>query len=481
MAKIIKFLKKYKIKWTKKLLVKLLFVFILGLITILGNQYREKNYAQIPLPGETADEYSFGWLGLSLIKDHYPIAWSGIEGYKNYDYQKINVDSIFDKNPDLKPFSINKPWFDHPPLMGLIVGGYAYLKGARNFVDTSVILLRRPMLKIAIINTILIFFLASLLFNKWIGLISSFLYSFIPSIVISSRLAVAENGYIPLYLTSLIFIILYLKKKDFKYWIYGCIVSSFAVLFKLSALAIPLTLFITALTIKGKDRKKLIFFSILSAILPLFLFTIYGAIFDISTFINILKSNTGRFYGSSSEVFYSLVNSSKITTRFYTDGWILAGWISIFILSFFDKEKSQGIKLIVRSIFSNIIIFMLLGSESYGWYRFVFYPFLVMSLSFVLKETWSKLNIFTFMGLILLPFGTSVHRIFGVVGFQKFVPFFRISLVLTLFSFISSYIFNKKISDPIKKIFMILVLSVVIYFTIKEILYMDVGKWYFAV
>src|SRR5512137_2234014 len=109
--KIIEFLKK---EW---LIITLLFA-----IVLLGNALREFSYAQVPNPGETRDEYSFGWLGLSLIIDKYPIAWSGISAYKTSDLVRINVDHIFDSNPNQSLFPINKPWFDHPPGFGLFVG-----------------------------------------------------------------------------------------------------------------------------------------------------------------------------------------------------------------------------------------------------------------------------------------------------------------------------------------------------------------------
>src|SRR4030065_2698458 len=175
-------------------------IILLAAIVILGNTLREFSYAEVPNPGETRDEYSFGWLGISLLKDRFPVAWSGIKAYGSSDYQKINVDHIFDKDEYLPLFPINKPCFYHPPVFGLLVGGYAYAKGVRTFQDASVIILRRPVLKLGIATTILVFILANLLFGKGVAILSSLLYSTVPTIVISSRLALAETGYIPLFL-----------------------------------------------------------------------------------------------------------------------------------------------------------------------------------------------------------------------------------------------------------------------------------------
>jgi len=229
---------------------------ILIVIVFLGNNLREFSYAQVPNPGETRDEYSFGWLGLSLIKDKFPIAWSGISAYPENEMKKINVDHIYDSNSNTEPFPINSPWFDHPPAFGLFIGGYAYLKGVRTFEEASVIILRRPMLKIGIINTVLVFFLSYLLFGNKIALLSALLYSVIPTTVISSRLALAENGYLPLFLSSLIFTVVFFRSKKYIYWILASAIAGAAILFKLSAVSLFITLVLLSLSFGGKDKFK---------------------------------------------------------------------------------------------------------------------------------------------------------------------------------------------------------------------------------
>ena len=154
----------------------ILVILLLLAIVLLGNKLRSHSYSTVPHPGEVADEYCYGWLGMSLIKDGEPISWSSLDVYKNRELVKINVDGIYDADPSKPPFPIVKPYFDHPPLFGFISGGYAYLKGARDFVDASVILLRRPMLKMGIVTTLLIFWLGTRLYGKDIGLLSALFY-----------------------------------------------------------------------------------------------------------------------------------------------------------------------------------------------------------------------------------------------------------------------------------------------------------------
>ena len=333
-------IKEWVKKETRRPVFWIILILLLGIL-VLGNNLREYSYATVPNPGETRDEYSFGWLGMSLISERYPISLSGISAYENHDFQKINVDGLFDKDPNLTQFSIDKPWFDHPPGFGLITGGYAYLKGVREFADASVIILRRPMLKIALLTTLLIFILGSRLYNVWTGLFASLLYSTIPTIVISNRLALAENGYVPLFLGSIIFAHYYIKKKQVIYWILACILASMAILFKLSAIAIFIFLLLTIFVFSPGKKKKLIKITIISAIIPLILFILYGFFFDGRLFINVFITNSQRFFGAGSEIFYSVLTHPTIT-KFLTDGWVLMGWISLFIIIFNEWRKNSS-------------------------------------------------------------------------------------------------------------------------------------------
>lgn len=471
MAKIDKSIKRGKILFSLLILLGILF---------LGNRLREYSYAQVPLPGETTDEYSFGWLGISLIKERYPIAWSGIDAYENHDYQRINVDGLFDKDPHRPLFSIDKPWFDHPPLFGLLTGGYAYLKGVREFEDASVIILRRPMLKIALLTTFLIFVLGWRWFGISVGLLAAFLYSVIPTTVISSRLALAENAIIPLFLAALVFTDYYLEKKNLIFWYAASVLAAISVLFKLSGIAVFIFLILIAIKYGGKLKAKLAIIASTLFLSAILLFILYGVYFDWNTFVKVLAVNSQRFYGAGSEIFFQVVARSKITTeRFLTDGWILFGWLSLFSLvhARFDKEKSTTIMAI--SVFSYLVTFLIFGSEAYGWYRFPFYPFLIISSAHLLKRLYDSPNLFLFTALLLLPFGTTVHRLIGVVGFQNYVGFFRAFSVILIVLFVASLL-NYKKTLFLQRIFVIVITFFTIWISIREIYFFGVDNWYFV-
>ena len=88
---------------------------ILLMICVLfaGLLLRLNNYSVYPQRGATSDEYSYSFLGVSLLTKHVPISWSAVSAYKNRS--DLTIKNLY--------FPIVSPYFDHPPLNGLLVGG----------------------------------------------------------------------------------------------------------------------------------------------------------------------------------------------------------------------------------------------------------------------------------------------------------------------------------------------------------------------
>ncbi|MFC1625071.1 ArnT family glycosyltransferase [Patescibacteria group bacterium] len=478
MAKTFRFLKKklahlYKSK-------NLITTIFLVLIIFFGNKIRENNYATVPPPGENADEYAYSWVGLSILQGKPPRAWSSFpSAYPKVDREKINVDNIYDKDSLRPDFEMVEPWFDSPPLMGIITSTYAYLKGVRTFDQASIIVTRRPMLKIAMLTTVLIFILGMLLHGKIVGLLSALIYSVSPAIVISNRLLVPENGYTPLFVLLIIMIIQYFRTRKLGYWKFACVIGVVAFFFKFSGIGLLLTLLSSTLIFTDKNRSKILKYTIIAIIMALGLYMLYGYIYNWEVFKNVFISQSNRFYGASSEAFYQAFSGSKVTKNL-TDGWLSLGWISFFIISFTSWTKKEiDSKIITVSFFSYLIIFLIMGSEAYGHYRFPFYPILVISVAKVLFDLIKTNNIPLFVTIMLLPFGTTVHRLVGVVGFQTYVPIFRIFIIFSLLILLLGVV-KKEWTKSLQKMFMVLVIVFVVWVSIKEIYFYNIDKWYFV-
>ncbi len=412
-----------------------LFTIFLLLIALTSFNLRSFNYSKIPLPGESMDEYSYSWVGLSLIKLGFPIGFSGIGGYPKTEYHYINVDNVFQSTAKGNPFPINYPWFDHPPLLGIFSGGYAYLKGARIFEETSSTLIRKPMLVLGTLTILLTSLYALLIFGKIEAVIVALIYTISPLTIISSRMVQGENGFIPFFLLSLILLLLYKKKDKKVFLILSACLAGLCLLFKISGIVSILT-GITFLIYWHKDNRKklansLAIFGFISLSFLLFFIT-YGLSFDPNLFWTIFSQNSKRYYGLGVNAIYDLISNSKITNlKYLTDGWYFAGWISFLVLIF--NSSKEKIFYITTPILVYLAVYLFFGSEPYGWYRFPFLPFLYLATAYLICLSLKLGEHLTFSLIILsLPLTIGISKLINNSQFQSLAGLFRASALIII-------------------------------------------------
>ena len=258
--------------------------------------------------------------------------------------------------------------------------------------------------------------------------------------------------------------------------------AGLSVLFKLSGLSIVIFLAIIVLiyTKDSKQRKSLLIKCFFAAVIPLVLFIIYGAFYDLEVFLNILRTNSNRFFGVGPEIIFTLINKSVVTKSF-NDGWLLLGWISLLILAFTEWKKSFGSTLILSAFFAYLFIFLLFGSEPYGWYRIPFYPFLALAISRIISRLFLLGNIYLYGFLMMLPIGTALNRLIGVTDFQVYVPYFRGIAVFVFLLFMSGLVGKYKKLEMFKKGLMLAILVFAVWLSVKLIYFYNIDNWYLAV
>src|SRR3990167_5462759 len=72
---------------TKIKITLVIFILLLGLIL------RLHNYSVYPQRGASSDEYTYSFLGISLLTKHIPISWSAFTAYKNL--QHLTIDKLY--------------------------------------------------------------------------------------------------------------------------------------------------------------------------------------------------------------------------------------------------------------------------------------------------------------------------------------------------------------------------------------------------
>lgn len=393
------------------------FIF-LGLILILGLWLRSDKLYTWPRLGATFDEYAWTWLGINLIQNHTPESWSRHPQYKNPKsiiYQKV-------------PFVIAKPYLEHPPLFGLVAGGYALFSGVKDMYHVDLQHIRGLALLLGVLSIFILYIFAAEVYGFKIGLLSSFLYSIVPTIVIGSRIVENENFFVPFFLLSLFLISKFIKTKNPLYRNIAAIICGLLTLAKVpwiaGALGIVLILFYLK---KYKDV-----FKFLSVVIPIFLlFFIYGAYYDWNLFISLWKLQLARYDLAFNSIF-ALFTSPYLADRFLIDGLIYFGWFSVFLLSIKDLKKNFMVLLPFLSYFA-VFIFAIPNEPSHGWYRYPFYPFLIISIALFLKEYFTKNYLLTFMfliftGMSLLQLSWAQSMGFSFIVFRSFLILFGISL-----------------------------------------------------
>lgn len=455
-------------------------IIVFSSVILLAFFLRKKDYAQIPIPGQSVDEYSYSWVGLSLIKTGMPIGISGIPGYQNQFSKYINIDRLY-QTISSDPLNINYPWMDHPPLLGLITGGYAAISGANVFEDTTALLIRRPIIIISTISVGLLMVYVLINFNFITSVLSGLVYATTPLVILSSRMIQAENAIIPCLLMVMICLSLYSKKKKDYWLIFAGIFSGFATLFKLTGIVCYLYTFLVLINEYKKFNRKffndfIFYLCIATPISSLFVF--YGLAYGFKNFITIFFSNANRFYGIGPSAIIDLIRSQRLTQhKFLPEIWLTTGWLTFMITSIKTK-KNNSISHINLAIFSYLIIYLFFGSQPYGWYTFPFWPLLILSLTaFFFDNISNKKNYLLSFIVSIIILGSNISRVVGIFDFQKYSTLWRFLVPLITFFILIKNIVQKNISQIIP-ILIIFVLLGAIYFNLRYLNLINIDFWW---
>jgi len=418
-----------------KFLFRLRFI-ILGLILVLGFVLRSNNLYTWPRLGATFDEYAWTWLGMSLIQNHVPQSWSPHAQYS--DKKPIKYQEAY--------FVLVKPYLEHPPLFGLVAGGYAILNGAKGILDVDLSKIRGLALILGVLSIFILYIFAAEVYDYKIGLLSSFLYAIIPTIAVGSRIVQNENFFIPLFLLALFLISKFIKTKKPWFRNIAAIICGLLTLAKVpwiaAAFAIVLILFYLK---KYKDAGKF-----LVIVIPIFLlFFVYGAYYNWNLFISLWQLQLQRYDLTFNSIF-ALFTSPYLVDRFYIDGWIYFGWFAVFLLAIKNFRQNFMILLPFLAYFA-IFVFAIPNEPSHGWYRYPFYPFMVISTVIFLKDYFTINHLLTFLflvftGLSMLQLSWAQSVGFSFMVFRSLLILFGISLAPLFLpkthkiSYLSSYL-----------------------------------------
>jgi len=404
--------------WIKFLTV--IFVLVLSLIL------RLHNYEQYPQRGATSDEYTYAFLGMSLLKDHIPISWSSFPVYENRRH--LTIKKLY--------FPIVWPYFDHPPLSGFLTGGLSLLVGHDSFEKVDLKTIRLVPIFLSMLSSILVFLIAFRLYSYKTAAWALLIYATTTIFVINGRIALSENLLTPLFLLSLYLFSLFEKKISYIKAIMFGILSGLAFWTKELGIVIFLALFY----LFKKNNLKLKPFVIFTAVSFLIIvsYFLYGAYYDWVLFIKIWSFQSGREIGP--QTLHMLLNNPIIVNKPYMDGWYFFGFLSIFY-SLLDLKKNKLI-VVPSLLYFLLLIFFLTRHGEMGWYVIPLFPFMAIASAWILVESienrnWHIFSLLLFVGMAQIKF--LYEDIFGLTPGQ-----FRIILVLLLGPLLVASLFNRE-------------------------------------
>lgn len=401
-------------------------LFLVICVLFLGLLLRLNNYSVYPQRGATSDEYSYSFLGVSLLTKGIPISWSAVSGYKNRS--DLTIKNLY--------FPIVYPYFDHPPLNGLLVGGWAILFGQNTFPKIELSTIRLVPIMLSMISSLFVFLLGLRLYNFKTALWALLIYSTTVIFVMSGRVVLAENLLTPLMLGAIYVFYSFRKNITFKKTIAIGMLCGLALWTK----ELGIVIFLSMLYLFVAERIKIKFTAALT-IISLFsvaLYVGYGAYYDWEVFKAVLSIQSDRVIGP--ETLLYLTSTPIIINKVYYDGWYFLGFISFF-LSFLDYEKHRFI-LIPSFTYLLLMIFSLTERGEMGWYLIPLFPFMaLLTANFLVeglaKKNWSIFLLLIFVGLYEVQYLFRAN--FGLTAMQ-----FRVILLMMFGPFILSYVFKKE-------------------------------------
>lgn len=349
---------------------------ILAIILLTGFILRFHDYTVWPREGATYDEFAWTFLGISLWQKGVPTSWSTHAAYKN------NVHYV---NPHGAVFNLVTPYLEHPPLFGLVAGGFTMVNGVTSFDGVTIPKIRPLALFLGTLAIFSVFLLASAVYGDGIGLISTAIYAIIPTVAIGSRLVQNENFFIPFFLLALYFAYRYVKHSEKSDLYVSAGISALLPLAKVPWITAPVA--VMAMFAYAKKWKAAVIVGIVTLIC-FSGFLVYGLLLDKEVFLNLWKLQLAR-YDIAFDSLFVLFREPILADRYLVDGWVYFGWAAMMLLIVRDLKKSLPVVLGFMA-YAAVFVFAIPNEPLHGWYRYPFYPFLAIAIAVFLYENFNR-------------------------------------------------------------------------------------------
>lgn len=471
---------------------------------------RSLGYEVIP-DVHDADEYNYVWQAISLRKYGLPVAWTEFNGvYSNSKYQpeKGNLDglgvSVEGKIVKLQDFKKNSrpvtavtkidwskgleymtfvmPFFDHPPLGGLIYS-LGVNRNTSRFDQVKPVDFRKPALVMAILTSILLFiFILQITGKPLVAALSSAIYSTVPTYILATRGAYLENITPPFILAHLVLLLIsmhLIKKRHFvltyTFMFLSGLLGGLGGLSKENAVGFLFGSL--AIVLFYKVPFKYILTLIIGIAIPFLIYIGWGFWLQKDLFIGVILANSIRSdFGSLK--FLTIFESLRFKD-FPIDGWWVWGIISMFLVGYITKLKENKYIYLVAPMFCNLLAIVFMASPNYPWYWLSLIPFMAGASAIIMGNLFENPNFLILMVFLLVPFSSSFYWGYGVFhqnSIQSLNIYRGVFIVIFATYFIRKYLSSNKYGHYIWMAVFFIVLVEISKWNFHSIQYM-VANW----
>ena len=367
-------------------------------LLILAGALRLHQYERIPYPNETADEYAYLWSGWTWLHEGAPTGWSWKYAYGSSPVYLWNESR----------YRLVTPWLDHPPLYALLVGGAASLTRAPELFDASLPAARLVSVALGTLAVALLFLLARPAYGWAAAALAGLLFATVPTIVLVSRLALAESLVVVLLLLALIAAREYgaltsaLSRRETglavlpyprgqggigglgltfaaSLWLaLALLASATAPLAKVPGVAVGVSV---ALFLYSNGRRRAAALAGLGSVAGLVPYVAYGAWTNWPLFRAVALEQAGRAAGL--DVLPRLIVSNAVVSENWRDSWMAFLWLALAYATF----RRDRLLPVVVGPYLVVLVAAVDRATLPGWYREPLFPGLCLAGGILLRDT----------------------------------------------------------------------------------------------
>jgi 4-amino-4-deoxy-L-arabinose transferase-like glycosyltransferase len=366
-------------------------------VIVLGVGLRLVDYEVMPDFRENDDELFATWNGWQLLEDGTTRGWSLWPGYYG---GRVAVEPTLYFSP--QPKQVITPYFEHPPLLHVLVGAAAHLGGADHWTHARLAHTRLVPIGLAGVTLWLVIAVGRRLFPSggpapWLG---ALLWAVLPMIVLQSRVIKEEALLTPMLLFGLW---LFLRWRADESRLVRLAAAGF-VLGLSAAAKVTGAILVPALVVlvlsRGAGRWRPAALAGGCGLLGVALLLVYGVAIDPELFfLTTGKQATGR--PSHFNLFPRFFDDPLINHNLIGRGWLLFLWTGTLLSAGGPGRRPDPAFLFLPLVYLVGVAFSS-GNWTFGWYITPLYPFLCLGAGQMLADLWARpglLRGFLFVGL----------------------------------------------------------------------------------